>query len=117
MRAAPTSSVPAVSERAALPPEGERPPAAPPSPGDSLGYWLGLPLRWGYQMAHNGLGIARVLDLTRFRPMPAGLITPDHPWATGLDPASGRPIWHRNVLYRSRRDPSTPLPADEDVVT
>ena len=32
-----------------------RPPAADPW------YWLGLPFRWAYQMAHNGHGIARIL--------------------------------------------------------
>jgi hypothetical protein len=102
---------------APLPPEGERPAAAPaPSPRDALGYWLGLPLRWAWQMGHNGLGILRVLDITWARPMPAGLLGPDHPWATGLDPHTGRPIWHQNVLYRSARDPGD-LPPDEEVVT
>jgi hypothetical protein len=98
------SAVPAAPENAA-------------SLADELWYWLGLPFRWGYQMAHNGLGIVRVLDMTRLRPMPAGLIAPDHPWATGIDPASGEPIWHRNVLYRSARPADFALPADDDVVT
>src|SRR4030088_3017563 len=93
--AAPMSAVHAVRENeSALPPEGGRVAARQPSLADTLAYWLGVPLRWGDQAAHNGLSIVRVLDITRFRPMPAGLIAPDHPWATGLDPASGRPIWH-----------------------
>ena len=92
--------------------------SALPPVGDALAYWLGLPLRWAYQMAHNGLGIVRVLDITWLRPMPAGLIGPAHPWATGIDPATGRPIWHQNVLYRSSRGESDPaLPPDEEVVT
>src|SRR5215475_10651074 len=77
-------------------------PAARPGRG-AVAYWLGLPFRWAYQAAHNGHGIVRVLDITRFRPLPAGLIDADHPWATGLNPATGRPIWHENVLYQSPR--------------
>jgi hypothetical protein len=86
--------------------------------GESFVYWLGLPLRWGWQMAHNGLGILRVLDIIRWRPMPAGLISPDHPWATGIDPDTGEPIWHQNVVYRSARSAcDASLPPDEEVVT
>jgi hypothetical protein len=105
-----------------LPPEGERP---RPTPGGrkrsaraSLSYWLELPLRWGWQAAHNGLGILRVLDITRVRPMPPGLIPLDHPWVTGKDPATGKPVWHQNVLYRTARDPcDVKLPSDEEVIT
>jgi hypothetical protein len=81
----------------------------------SLGYWLGLPLRWAYQMAHNGHGIVRVLDITKVRPMPAGLIGADHPWATGLNPATGKPIWPENVVY-STPHPGGNLAADELVL-
>lgn len=78
-------------------------------------YWLGLPARWAYQAAHNGHGILRVLDITRLRPMPAGLVALDHPWVTGLNPATGRTIWADNVLYRSpRAHPG--LPADDRVL-
>jgi hypothetical protein len=103
----------------ALPPEGERPAHDRParSAREACAYWLGLPLRWAWQVGHNGLGILRVLDITRFRPLPAGLIGPDHPWATGIDPQTGRPVWHRNVLYRSARGALADLPADEEVVT
>jgi hypothetical protein len=83
----------------------------------AVGYWLGLPLRWAYQAAHNGHGIVRVLDIIRFRPLPAGLIGPDHPWATGLEPATGKPIWCKNLVYQSFRGPaSAGLPPDEEVV-
>ena len=104
----------------ALPPEAERPGAGPHpfSSGDVLKYWLGMPLRWAWQVAHNGLGIVRVLDITRVRPMPAGLISQDHPWATGINPETGKPVWHQNVLYRSARgDSDADLPPDEEVVT
>jgi hypothetical protein len=93
------------------------PASAVPPPGGAAGYWLGLPFRWAYQVAHNGHGILRVLDIIHFRPLPPGLIGPDHPWATGLDPATGKPVWQANVIYRSPRGAAAAgLPADDEVV-
>lgn len=43
--------------------------------------------------------------------MKAGLVGLDHPWVTGLNPATGRPIWPENVVYR------TPRPADRDLAS
>lgn len=85
---------------------------------DGIGYWLGLPFRWLRQAFHNGHGIARVLDITRLRPMSHGLLSPYHPWATGIDPATGRYVWHENVIFRSPRGPDEDsLPIDDFVVT
>jgi hypothetical protein len=82
-----------------------------------VAYWFGLPFRWAYQVAHNGHGVLRVLDITRWRPLPAGLIGPDHPWVTGTNPATGRPVWHDNVVYRSPRGPGADgLSPDDEVV-
>jgi hypothetical protein len=83
---------------------------------EALAYYRAIPYTWIGQFLHNSHGILRVLDVTRFRPMPAGLITPDHPWATGLNPSTGKPIWHQNVLFRSARNDADDLPADEFVV-
>jgi hypothetical protein len=83
---------------------------------EALAYYLAIPAVWVRQFLHNLHGIVHVLDITRFRPMPAGLIPPDHPWATGLDPATGKPVWHHNVLFRSPRAEGTDLPADGFVV-
>lgn len=80
------------------------------------GYWLGLPLRWAYQAVHNGHGVLRVLDITKFRPLGAGLIPAGHPWATGTNPATGSPIWADNVVYRSPRPSGPRLPSDERVL-
>jgi hypothetical protein len=85
--------------------------------GDVLSYYLTIPFVWGWQFLHNARGILCVLDITRFRPLPAGLISPDHPWATGLNPATGRPVWHDNVLYRSPRAASDELPPDDVVIS
>jgi hypothetical protein len=88
----------------------------PPWLGPALRYYLAIPFVWVYQFFHNLHGILRVLDITRFRPLPAGLIKPDHPWATGINPATGAPIWHENVLFRSPRPDEPDLPDDDEVV-
>lgn len=91
-------------------------PRARPALREEAWYWLGWPLRWLGQMLHNGHGICRVLDITRFRPLPAGLVTPDHPWSTGTDPGTGEPVWHRNVIFRSARPAEAAAWPDDEVV-
>jgi hypothetical protein len=83
----------------------------------SLKYWLGLPLRLIHQAVHNGHGIVRVLDIIQLRPLPAGLVGLKHPWVTGLNPATGEPIWHENVIYRTTRPSDRRLPDDDVVVS
>src|SRR5262249_3174760 len=100
---------------AIVPPPG---PPAPPRQRDGVGYWLGLPLRRPYQMAHNGHGVLPGPDTTWLRPMPHGLSGPDHPWVTGINPPTGRYVWHETVVYRSPRGPAEDsLPIDDFVVT
>jgi hypothetical protein len=96
--------------------QAEAPPPAAGSLGAALRYYLAIPAVWAYQFFHNAHGILRVLDITRFRPLPAGLIGPDHPWATGINPATGLPVWHDNVLFRSPRPADLELPPDAEVV-
>lgn len=95
-----------------------RPLLRPASVGAAIAYYLSIPAVWGYQFFHNAHGVLRVMDITRFRPMPAGLLPPDHPWVTGLNPATGRPVWHDNVVFRTPRDGLTPpdAPADDLIV-
>lgn len=83
---------------------------------DSTKYWFGLPLRWALQMAHNGKGILRVLDIIRLRPMAGGLLGADHPWMTGICPRLGREIWPDNVIFRTPRPDDIRLPPDEQIV-
>lgn len=83
----------------------------------AIAYWLGLPIRWTRQVFRNGRDILRVLDLTRARPMKAGMVGLDHPWVTGVDPTSGDTIWQTNVIHRSPRDESREdLPSDDVVL-
>jgi hypothetical protein len=94
-----------------------RPPERSPRWHEALAYYLAIPAAWGWQFFHNAHGILRVLDITRFRPLPAGLIGPGHPWATGINPATGKPVWHDNVLFRSPRPAADAgLPPDGYVV-
>jgi len=53
------------------------------------------------QTAHNGWGILNVWDLILLRPMRGGLIDVEHPFCTGRDPHTGKPIWSRNLVYRT----------------
>ena len=76
-----------------------------------------LPLTWARQFLHNGHGILRVLDITRARPMPAGLVNKQHPWVTGINPATGNAIWHDNVLFQSPRPSEVRYPADDAIIT
>lgn len=82
----------------------------------AVDFWLGWPFRWLHQMAHNGHGIYRVLDLTRFRPLGPGLVPLDHPWVTGINPETGKYIWQQNVIYRTTRPANRPDLADDDTV-
>ncbi|NBO93750.1 MAG: hypothetical protein EBV06_15800 [Planctomycetia bacterium] len=83
---------------------------------DCLKYYMAIPLVWMGQLFHNTLGILRVLDITRWRPLPSGLIGLNHPWATGLNPETGQPIWHENLLFRSPRPDNEVLHEDHDVI-
>jgi len=80
---------------------------------DDLGYWAGLPLRWLGQVAHNGHGILRVLDITKWRPLAAGLVALDHPWVTGICPTNGQPIWPQNVIFRTPPNDHATVTDDE----
>lgn len=88
-----------------------------PSWSDTCHYFLRIPWIWCRQFFHNAHGIVRVWDITRLRPLPAGLIAPDHPWATGINPATGKPIWTENILFRSPREEiAAGLPEDDFIV-
>lgn len=66
-------------------------------------YYAKVPWIWLRLTLHNTWGILNVLDLIWLRPVPGGLIDEDHPFCTGLDPATGREIWWSNLLYRTPR--------------
>lgn len=100
----------------AVAPPALRPKASPRTAREELRYYLSIPFKWIGQFLHNSNGILHVLDITRFRPMKAGLIDLDHPWVTGINPATGKPIWFENVLYRSPRPANRDLPDDDQVV-
>jgi hypothetical protein len=86
-----------------------------------LSYYFSVPKTWLQLTAHNTWGILNVLDIIWLRPMPGGLIDENHPFCTGIDPATNQFIWASNILYRSKRcqlrswaiEPD----ADEEIVT
>lgn len=72
----------------------------------SIRYHLLVPWIWFRLTLHNTWGILNVLDLIWLRPMRGGLIESNHPFCTGLDPATGQLIWNANVIFRTpRREP------------
>jgi rSAM/selenodomain-associated transferase 2 len=77
----------------------------PRSPRD----WIGEPLRtlwhWVHSNTHNAYVTTRVLDFM-FRVRTAGRIPAGHPWATGIPPGEGSPIWPRNIVFASPRQSS-----------
>jgi hypothetical protein len=73
-------------------------------------YFLRVPRIWLQLTAHNTWGILNVLDIIWLRPMPGGMIDEQHPFCTGLDPATGKTIWKSNVtptMRSSRRSETT----------
>jgi len=85
-----------------------------------LCYYLAVPRIWLQLTLHNTWGILSVLDLIWLRPVPGGLIHENHPFCTGIDPATGEKIWNANVIFRSqRREPWTGSLApdcDEEII-
>jgi hypothetical protein len=70
-------------------------------------YYVLVPWTWLRLTIHNSHGILHVWDIIHFRPMGPGLLPLDHPWVTGINPRTGRPIWPENVLYSSPRRAAT----------
>jgi hypothetical protein len=68
---------------------------------NDITYYLRVPKTWLQLTAHNTWGILNVLDIIWLRPMRGGLIDLAHPFCTGLDPATGQPIWNSNVIFRT----------------
>ena len=72
------------------------------------GYYLSVPKTWLQLTLHNSWGILNVLDIIWLRPMAGGLIDEHHPFCTGLNPATGKSIWHNNLLFCTK--PLDPWP-------
>jgi hypothetical protein len=73
-----------------------------------LAYYCLVAKNWTQLTLHNTWGILNVLDIIWLRPMPGGLIDEQHPFCTGIDPSTGKPIWWANLLFRTPpREPWT----------
>jgi hypothetical protein len=73
------------------------------------------PVHWVGHVLSNSWGIWTVFDLVWLRRTPGGIIDLTHPFATGIDPRTGRLVWRENLLYRSRAA-ETPLEDDIGIV-
>jgi hypothetical protein len=67
-----------------------------------LEYVAAAPMHWMAHVLSNTRGILTVFDLVWLRRTRGGIIDITHPFATGLDPRTGRRVWRENLLYRSR---------------
>ena len=85
-----------------------------------LRYYALVPKNWLQLTAHNSWGILNVLDIIWLRPMRGGLIDEAHPFCTGLNPATRKPIWNSNVLFRTAPRAAWPAghraPEPDDVI-
>lgn len=77
---------------------------------------------WNWVRSHVHLveQTYHVLDFMYLHRLESCALDSDHPWATGLSPDTGEPIWPANIVYASprRRDWQQPEPdTDEEIVT
>ena len=70
--------------------------------GAQLRHVAAAPMHWAAHVLSNTHGILTVFDLVWLRRTPGGIIDHTHPFATGIDPRTGRRVWRDNLLYRSR---------------
>jgi len=80
-----------------------------------LRHVLVAPTRWVGHVLSNTRGIWTVFELVWLRRTRGGVIDAAHPFATGVDPRTGRPVWRENFLYRSRAA-EVPLEGDVAIV-
>lgn len=74
-----------------------------------LGVWTKLTF-------HNSWGILNVFYIVWLNPMKGGLISEDHPMATGINPDTNDYIWKENVIFRSKRDENLDAPSDDEIL-
>lgn len=79
--------------------------------------WIRALFVWARLTVHNTWGIINVFNIVWVRPMKGGLLSADHPMATGIYPADGELIWKKNIIFASkRREEYAHFPSDEEIV-
>jgi hypothetical protein len=74
---------------------------------------------WVASNVHNAYVTSRVLDYMFVHRLGAGRLEAEHPWATGMQPEDGTPVWPHNILYASPRRRTRwagPEPEADDVI-
>lgn len=71
------------------------------APKESWRYYASIPRTWAAAFELNMRLIGQIFWRIKFRPMPGGLVSIDHPWVTGLNSQTQKPIWLDNVIFRT----------------
>lgn len=81
-----------------------------------MSYPMKVVWNWIHSTTHNFRGVIAVIDLIALRSMPDKLVPEDHPWITGINPATGKNIWTENIVFASPRNEKTKHEPDDDVI-
>lgn len=71
---------------------------------------------WTCLTVHNTWGIINVFYIVWINPMKGGLLSDDHPMATGINPETGKTIWTSNIIFQSKRDVTAGFDSDEEII-
>ncbi|MEO6773707.1 MAG: sterol desaturase family protein [Kofleriaceae bacterium] len=86
-------------------------------PHPRVAYYAALPGIYLRQIVSNVRGIATVVDMLWLRPVPGGLLAPDHPCCTGRQLDSDRTVWADNLVFAApRRSPTSTAETDAEIV-
>jgi sterol desaturase/sphingolipid hydroxylase (fatty acid hydroxylase superfamily) len=72
-------------------------------PHPRVAYYAALPAIYLRQIVSNVRGIATVVDMLWLRPVPGGLLAPEHPCCTGRQLGSERTVWADNLVFAAPR--------------
>ncbi|OUR97080.1 hypothetical protein A9Q84_12170 [Halobacteriovorax marinus] len=70
---------------------------------EKLYYYLRILPNWALMTLHNTWGIINVFFIVWLRPMKGGMADESHPFATGINPKTGKTIWSENIIFSSTR--------------
>ena len=90
----------------------ERRPTRAPRPG----YVARTLWNWLYSNLHNLHGSYKVVEFAHLRRLGPGLLDAAHPWATGVSPHTGGPVWPEHILFATPRKERWMVAPDADDV-
>lgn len=91
--------------------------AGPRTARADAGYVARTLWNWLYSNLHNVHGSYKVVEFAHLRRLGPGLLDPAHPWATGVSPHTGGPVWPGHILFATPpKERWTGVPPDPDEV-